>query len=268
MAWVKVDDAFYDHPKFLGLSHADIGRWLTALAWCNRNTTDGRVPAVALARLGIDADDVAVLVERGLWSKDDDGWRVHDYAAYQPTRDDALSLHSKRAAAGRKGAAQRWQDGKPDSKPMAESWPVPVPGPVTDEGQEHRALALIESPTFEEFYAIYPRHMSVADARRAWAKVTKTTDPVVIVEAARRFAADPNLRPPKYLPYPATWLRAEGWKNEPEVAETIGKPESQGMRLIRRAAAQSNGGAHGIGADDPRPSGPVLGPLPDQPERR
>jgi hypothetical protein len=84
-------------------------------------------------------------VAADLWEVLPDGWGIHDWEAYQPTREQVEakrdSVSAKRAEAGRKGAESRWgngKNGKRDGKPMANAWqtdgPVPsrpVPTPDT-----------------------------------------------------------------------------------------------------------------------------------------
>lgn len=76
----------------------------------------------------------------------------------------------------------------------------------------------IEQPTatFAEFYLAYPRKVGKESARRAFERAAKSTDPTLIVEGARRFAADPNLpQDKKFIPHPASWLNAGRWDDEP-----------------------------------------------------
>ena len=68
---------------------------------------------------------------------------------------------------------------------------------------------------FEEFYRTYPRHMKRADAATAYKQALRTVDPQTILAGAIRFAADPNLPEKSFIPYPATWLRAESWDDDP-----------------------------------------------------
>lgn len=72
--------------------------------------------------------------------------------------------------------------------------------------------------TFEDFYAVYPRKEAPKAARKAWAKAVQETHPQVILDGARRFAADPNLPPPeesRYIPLPTTWLNQGRWASAP-----------------------------------------------------
>ncbi|MDF2554164.1 MAG: hypothetical protein K0R60_59 [Microbacterium sp.] len=79
-------------------------------------------------------------------------------------------------------------------------------------------------PTFAEFYLAYPRKVAKEDARAAFDKAVKRASAVEIVEAARRFAADPNLPPKQFIPHPATWLNRGSWEDEalPPRVETSG----------------------------------------------
>lgn len=61
----------------------------------------------------------------------------------------------------------------------------------------------VSSPGFAEFYLAYPRKVGKEDARKAFEKATKSVDPAVIVEGARRYAADPNLPDKKFIPHPS-----------------------------------------------------------------
>lgn len=68
---------------------------------------------------------------------------------------------------------------------------------------------------FAAFWKVYPRKAAKGDARKAWAKAVKAAgDPDRIVQGAYRFKLDPN-RQEEFTPYPATWLRAERWDDDP-----------------------------------------------------
>jgi hypothetical protein len=146
MAWVRTDDSAPEHPKFIGLDDAEVALWWRALSYCNRNMTDGRVPAGALRTLSRARRPALVaegLVAVGLWERTDDGsYQFHDYLDYQPSaaeiRDQRDGLSRKRSEAGRKGAAKRWQDdSKGHGKPMATGSQADGPDPDPDpEGRE------------------------------------------------------------------------------------------------------------------------------------
>ena len=163
MAWVKIDDHFDEHPKLAVVGPLGWGVWLAGLAYCNRNLTDGFIPlevaesiggrwrirvpvadgreavwtvSVACGMQGQDLETewvIGVLVRAGLWEEAQDGYRVHDYSDYQPTKAETLALRAKRAevgAMGGKAKASAYQNAsKLPSKPLAKVCPDPDPGP-------------------------------------------------------------------------------------------------------------------------------------------
>jgi hypothetical protein len=91
--WAKVDDRFYDHPKTVALldTPAALGLWVLALSWVGRHLTDGWVPRAQVHRLlGVnpaEADRLAArLVEAQLWDAREDGFVIHNYLEFNPSR--------------------------------------------------------------------------------------------------------------------------------------------------------------------------------------
>lgn len=152
MAWVRIDDGFAEHPKLLATTYPalTVALQVAALCYCNRNLTDGFIPAVKVPGLLPLGDGLAPggdravwevvvedLLELGIWEPVKGGYSIHDYLEYQPSRADAMAIHRKRSEAGKAGAVARWtkgqvsdgKDGKPIANDMAKSWPEPVPVP-------------------------------------------------------------------------------------------------------------------------------------------
>ena len=72
---------------------------------------------------------------------------------------------------------------------------------------------------FEIFNKAYPKHKSRGDAEKAW-KSLKPDDALLArilksLEAAKK-SKDWIKENGQYVPYPATWLRAKGWEDEPD----------------------------------------------------
>lgn len=130
MAWVKISDDFYDHFKFDEAGPLGLALWTVALAYANRNLTDGFIPRSKartlldyeglshesghvgdLATFGedIDADYVInLLLAAGLWETTNGGYLIHDYLDFQPSADEVKALREARTEAGKKGATKRW----------------------------------------------------------------------------------------------------------------------------------------------------------------
>ncbi|MFF4417039.1 hypothetical protein ACFYY8_31345 [Streptosporangium sp. NPDC001559] len=107
MVWVRFDDQFPIHRKVDVLSDRAFRLHVQAIFWCARNLTDGLIrsrefDAVA-GRLRGAKKCVAELVELGLWIERADGWKIHDFLDYQPTKSSVLAKREVRAEAGRKG---------------------------------------------------------------------------------------------------------------------------------------------------------------------
>lgn len=126
MSWVRIDDRFDDHPKFVDLSNDATAAWLRVLAYCGRHETDGRVKRrVALMATRVDDPErvVAELVEAGLWLDLGGIVEVHDYLSFQPSR--AQAAHARAEAAARQAASRARRQGggqPPDVTP-----PSPAP---------------------------------------------------------------------------------------------------------------------------------------------
>lgn len=107
MAWVKLDDSMPMHPKLLAAGVEAFALDVAALAYCNRYQTDGAVATMSLRAVLPSLPDpeaaAARLVEVGRWDKTEDGWLIHDYLEYQPSKEHQQDVSAKRAEAGRIG---------------------------------------------------------------------------------------------------------------------------------------------------------------------
>ena len=163
MVWVKIDDHFDEHPKIAAVGPLGIALWLTGLAYCNRNQTNGKIPATIALRLlsfefphPTDGDDCTILVggERsadeeqigfvpdryfipnmlvaaGLWEEIPGGYLVHDYTDYQPTKEELAAEREQKRAAGKAGGqASAQARAKAGAQAKSNPVPVPVPDPV------------------------------------------------------------------------------------------------------------------------------------------
>jgi hypothetical protein len=173
MPWIRIDDHFDEHPKLAAVSPVGWGVWLAGLAYCNRNLTDGFIPYSVAEGIGgswrvrIPVDDhtevwtidrgsgmhgetmdtqwvIDLLIGVGLWEEVSDGYQVHDYGDFQPTKAQVLAARAVKVAAGQAGGlasakarakARRRPRAKPpavalvDADAEAESNPKPVPKP-------------------------------------------------------------------------------------------------------------------------------------------
>lgn len=96
---------------------------------------------------------------------------------------------------------------------------------------------------FDAFWAIYPRKVGKAAARKAFAKALGLVPPDEIQYGVQRLADDPNLPPTEFIPHPATWLNRGGWDDEPYPTRLRTKAEEEreifGAGHAERVAAQA-----------------------------
>lgn len=93
MAWFKVDDGFYDHPKVEELPNAAVGLWVKAGTWCAKHETDGVIPATRVKAFKGTASQTRALIECGLWSQTTTNsgakaYSFRDWFDYQPSREE------------------------------------------------------------------------------------------------------------------------------------------------------------------------------------
>lgn len=95
----------------------------------------------------------------------------------------------------------------------------------------------INHPGFDDFWKIYPLKVAKQAAKNAWVKTIVFVDPQVIIDGAKRYAADPN-RNPAFTAHPATWIRAHRWLDEPLPAKPLTKEEQveKDKRLAKERA--------------------------------
>jgi hypothetical protein len=125
MAWVRIDDGFYQHPKVLKVGPLGLALQVAALCYANRHLTDGFIPAEIVPLLMAGAGKVAPrMVEAGLWDRAAGGYQIHDYEAYQMLRSQVLSERAKKRAAGQAG-------GKASAEARARRLLQEVPNPHT-----------------------------------------------------------------------------------------------------------------------------------------
>jgi hypothetical protein len=113
MAWAKIDDRFFSHPKVRRAGKDAVLLYLAGLTYCNEHLTEGFISEDALPLIGFYAfcDDFkqssSKLLEVGLWEVSSkglsNGYMVHDYFEYNPTKEQVEETKKARAEAGSRG---------------------------------------------------------------------------------------------------------------------------------------------------------------------
>jgi hypothetical protein len=96
----------------------------------------------------------------------------------------------------------------------------------------------LDVPSFEDFYKAYPRKTAKGAAQKAWDKLP-LEDRQKAVEGALRYSNDPN-RDESFTAYPATWLNAQRWLDEPLPPRKFTQEEIKARELLEsRAKAEA-----------------------------
>ncbi|CAB4130398.1 hypothetical protein UFOVP119_22 [uncultured Caudovirales phage] len=192
------------------------------------------------------------------------GWSITNYQKYRDLQRSVQRREYLTEAKRKERAAKREaQAPQQNSTTVNKSTIVNRCQPITDadadadaEGRDKpkntTTLALEPSPAapaasapdpmagFSEWYALYPRKRSRADAAKAWPKVcTKAGGPLVLIEALKRqlpsLIADMARDGGRYVPYPASWLNADQWADEialdPNGMPPGAKPHALGWQM-------------------------------------
>ena len=160
MAWFKVDDGFYDHPKVEELPNAAVGLWVKAGTWCAKHETDGVIPATRVKAFKGTASQIRALIECGLWSETTTNsgakaYSFRDWFDYQPSREEreeerALWREKKRKSRSQKLDKLRQQQnvpqGVPEMSPEETNEGVPeMSGTIPDPSRPDPSLSVIGS---------------------------------------------------------------------------------------------------------------------------
>lgn len=80
-------------------------------------------------------------------------------------------------------------------------------------------------PTFDMFWAAYPKKRDKGHAKLAFKKHSRHTDPAIIIAGAHKYAEFVKQAgtDPQFIPYATTWLNGERWEDdlEPELKPAV-----------------------------------------------
>lgn len=111
MTWVKLDDSFFRHPKARAAGKDGRALFLAACCWSASNLTDGHIPAASLGLVASEAEVKVSTAERlvtvGLFHANGDGWVIHDFLAFNKSRE---RVHKERAQWAARQAKARGDD--------------------------------------------------------------------------------------------------------------------------------------------------------------
>ena len=109
MAWARIDDNFFSHPKVRKAGKDAVILYLAALCHSNCYVTEGFIADDVLELIGIQSfqndpkPSADKLTECGLFIRVEGGYQIHDFLEYNYSRQQINDIKAKRAEAGRQG---------------------------------------------------------------------------------------------------------------------------------------------------------------------
>ena len=134
VAWAKLDDKFHGNPKVLEAGLPALGLYVLGLSYCADQLTDGQLSRKVVAGWKGWKPAADELVRVGLWEATAQGYRVHDYLDWNPSREHLLR---ERADAAERKRVFRERRTTPDRTAMRHGtpgppYPSPYPYPVPE----------------------------------------------------------------------------------------------------------------------------------------
>lgn len=174
---------------------------------------------------------------------------------YEPKVASAKAAHSRyvRSRSPEQGE-QAEQGEQPLSPSPSPQTPQPRPhtrGDIYTPAREVGPSKAEIAKGFVAFWAAYPRRKSKDAAAKAFEKAMRRIedpDPLAVILAGIERAL-PGWDDPNFIPYPASWLNAGGWEDEPPTPKTTTPTSPRNDRPDRFAAKQANYQSALAGAD-------------------
>lgn len=242
MTWLKIDDNLPTHPKIAQVGAEAAWLWICGLCYSRRHLTDGRITHAVLPGLSPSLKHVGKLATKlvlaGLWEATDDGYQIHDFLEWNPSRIQVESYRKadrerKKIPDGIQTTSSRASAGVRTSTSNSSSFSA------SERSSEESAR---ETNGFEQFWAIYPRKVGKDGARKAFEKRHFDADSLKsVLNAVSEQARSHQWQREggQFIPHPATWLNQGRWQDEPEITvaeRPLNQFELRQATEIRRSA--------------------------------
>lgn len=246
MPWGRIDDSLYDHRKVEALPDAIrlacVGLQALAISWCNRQLTDGFVPANRIAKLHGTRRHRDALVAVEMWDEAPGGIQIHNFLRYNRSRAQVI--------AEREAARARMEQKRHGSREVRPNTDGPFAGSSGEQqpnngassgersrtpasGRESRPDPSRESLQRESLPSARPAERADVQALldRGWKRVTKAQRAVLDEVLDRHDVTGAE--------FAAEVIRATGPERDP-LAEVLTADAAWQGRERRRADAEGN----------------------------
>lgn len=209
MTWIKLDVNFLRNPKIIRLSDDAKLLYVAALCYSADHLTDGFIVNEAMHSLG-KSENIDELIEKGLLYFTIDGYQIHDYLEHQESRKKVLA---QRESA--KNRLAKYRESKRNANETRSSnEDVTLQDKIRIDKIRLDEIRIDNINTFDDFWVVYPRRHGKQAAMKSWKAAIKKVKPEVIIEAAKRYADDPN-RVDRFTAHASTWLNQGRWEDGP-----------------------------------------------------
>lgn len=96
--YARISNRLWRDPKTVSLAEHQpraFSLWVLAITYCSDNLTDGLLDPMAIRMLGLSEKTLSCLVENGFLDEEPEGYRVHNYLAWQTSREEVEVRRSK-----------------------------------------------------------------------------------------------------------------------------------------------------------------------------
>ena len=212
----KLHNGFPEHPKTIELSDKAFRQLIEAWCYCSRNLNDGYLTKSQFLRF-FSPKSRGELTAVGFVREEENQYVMHDYLEHQQSAKQVADLRERRRMAGAKGGKAK-ANSLASAKQKVEQMPsksLPdIDVDIDVDRTEAKASVSSARDEFIDWYMAYPRKASKGLAEKAYLKARKKVGADVLLDAAERYAADPN-REDAFTKLPASWLNAECWDDGP-----------------------------------------------------
>lgn len=191
----------------LGISEDEVvGKLLRFWGWVSSHSTDGNARGVT--NIWIDryigvTGFAAALLQVGWLADSGGGITVPHFERYLSEGAKQRGLTARRVAKSR---------GKSNDIAVTESLQEPLLEKRREEKEKKKEEYTRE---FEQWWKVYPRKTGKGKAFPAYQKALRFIDRDTLLEATRRFAISAAGKAGRFCPYPANWLNAKRWDDDP-----------------------------------------------------
>ncbi len=238
MAWFKIDDRLWAHPKWVGLSDAAQALWIRSGTWSASHLTNGFIPKTAYRVLNARKRTIDELLAAGLWEVAENGVMFHDWNVYQLTREQVAERREKTAARVAEWRERKRIEGdgnavtpaspQSDRNAVTNAAPVPDPNPYpypypSPSGEERGPDPTTRvGAAFEQVWSFWPRAKAGQDSRsKAWTTFLHAVNQsfngniAALVGSMRVWAEayDSTGDSPMMCPGIPRWLNDEKWRD-------------------------------------------------------